>query len=280
MSSKNPSIRNNLLFFIFGILVGCTNEQVFFAQLSFFIILFLIKKLDKHFKIPHYYFWGLSGVCIGGLILMLAPGNYERLEFQNSTLDFDIYRMINYLKFELDFIFGVIKPFWFIIISLIIAQHYLCKIKFKINNQNLVILIVGCISSLVMMFSPGYHNGTNLFFFYCLLITTLSVIDFKTLNAIFPKNSFLFSQIILSIMLQFYLVSNQINIFNYANKLETEILEKKGDGEMDINVKPIELKTNRFIIYHSLHPSSESVRNQGIAKYYGINTIKTVVNVP
>ena len=81
-------------------------------------------------------------------------------------------------------------------------------------------------------------------------------------------------------MLQFYLVTNQINIFNYAKKLETEILERKGDGEMDIKVKPIKLKTNRFIIYHSLHPSSESVRNQGIAKYYSINTIKTVVNVP
>jgi hypothetical protein len=200
------------------------------------------------------------------------------LEFQGGTLTFDFNRMLNYLKFEMDFLFNVIKPLWFVFLLLIIAQYYIFKSKLKINKQNLVILVVGCISSFVMIFSPGYHNGTNLFFFYCLLITCLSVIDFRILNSIFPKNSFLFSQIILSIMLQFYIVSNQINIFNYAKKLESEILERKGDGEMDIKVKPIELKTNRFIIYHNLHSDENSPRNQGVAKYYGIHSIKVVDN--
>ena len=111
MSSDKVSIRDNMLFFIFGMTVGCTNEQVFFAQLSFFLILFILNKIRHYPSLPNFFHWSFIGVLIGGLALMLAPGNYTRLEFQSSSLAIDFNRILNYSKFEMDFLFNVIKPF-------------------------------------------------------------------------------------------------------------------------------------------------------------------------
>jgi hypothetical protein len=243
-------------------------------------MIFIIKELGLYNKIPQHYYWGLFGVIIGGLVLMLAPGNFARIDVQNTPIQFGVNHIIKYLKFEFYFLFSVLRPFWVIMFPISIVYYLFCRVKIKISGQSMIILFVGCISSIIMMFSPGYHNGTNLFFFYCILIVAISIFNFKEISLLLPKYSFLAIQIIITLCLQYYLVSNQIIIFNYANKLENEIITKKSRGEMDITVKKINLNTNRLIIYHALNENSLSPRNRGIAKYYGINTVKTFIESP
>ena len=69
---------------------------------------------------------------------------------------------------------------------------------------------------------------------------------------------------------------NQKKIYDYSFKLEQEILEKRHLGELDIEVKQIEIITNRFINYQSLFNKTTAVRNEGIAKYYNIKSIKAI----
>tara|TARA_B100000886_G_C20390566_1_gene478071 strand:- start:987 stop:1208 length:222 start_codon:yes stop_codon:yes gene_type:complete len=69
---------------------------------------------------------------------------------------------------------------------------------------------------------------------------------------------------------------NQKKIYDYSIALEQTILEKRNSGEKDIEVKQINIKTNRFINYQALFHKTNVLRNQGIARYYNINSIKTI----
>ena len=81
---------------------------------------------------------------------------------------------------------------------------------------------------------------------------------------------------LISIAFQGYMLVNQKKIYDYSVTLEQTILEKRDSGEQDIEVKQIDIKTNRFINYQSLFNKANVQRNQGIARYYNINSIKTV----
>ena len=72
------------------------------------------------------------------------------------------------------------------------------------------------------------------------------------------------------------MIVNQKKIYDYSIALEQTILEKRNSGEQDIEVKQINIKTNRFINYQALFNKANAQRNQGIAKYYNINSIKTI----
>ena len=79
-----------------------------------------------------------------------------------------------------------------------------------------------------------------------------------------------------SIVFQGYMLINQKKIYDYSVMLEKTILEKRNSGEQDIEVEQIDIKTNRFINYQALFNKTNALRNEGIAKYYNINSIKTI----
>ena len=83
-------------------------------------------------------------------------------------------------------------------------------------------------------------------------------------------------QIISLFIFNGYLLVNQIKIFNYAKAIETEIIEKKQNGEENIVVKQINLKTNRFINYLAMFDVTSDLRNEGIARYYNVKTIRAI----
>ena len=69
---------------------------------------------------------------------------------------------------------------------------------------------------------------------------------------------------------------NQKKIYDYSVELEQIILKKKYSGQQNIIVKQIDIKTNRFIKYQALFNDVMDRRNQGVAKYYDIQSIKTI----
>lgn len=66
-----------VLFFIAGIVSGWTNENLFAAQVFFIVCVFFLLRRDN-ISIPVWMVSGLVGVCIGGLLMIAAPGNYIR----------------------------------------------------------------------------------------------------------------------------------------------------------------------------------------------------------
>lgn len=260
---------NKLIVFLFGLIVGCTNEHVFAAQLSFFFVLFFYSRINRSIKLPTFFFQSFFGVAIGGAILVFAPGNSIRAQTLNNPISFN--RVIDYIGYDIVWLVDYIKPFWLIMIPLTLYYCYYYKQKIEISYQSLIILMIGIVSSIAMVVSPSYHSGTNLFFYICLLIFTFSNIDFS----LFSKK-LIYINIFFSIVLQLYMCSNHFSIKQYDENLEKVILSERMNGKKDIVVHSIQLKTNRFIHYYGIEKDPHRPRNLHIANYYGINSIRSI----
>jgi len=264
--------QNKLSFYFFGIISGCTNEHVFIAQFIFFILLRIINRINHHDKIPQFYYHSLLGVLTGGAILMLAPGNFIRAQTINSKIS--LTNIIDYLSYDLFWFINSIKGFWIIVIPLLLIHYFYYNNKFEIKKTNIIILFMGIMSSLAMSFSPSYHNGTNLFLFFCIIIFVLSIFDYS----FFPKRLF-FLYIMINLMIYSYLYDNHKFINEYALSIEKTILDEKMKGNDEIIVNNISIKTNRLISYNAIPNNPSFARNKGIAKYYGIKTIRSIDNI-
>ena len=269
------SRKRNLIFFIIGIIVGCGFEHVFISQLFCFLLLAILKISKRVSFLPYYTSYSFAGIIIGGAILMFAPGNFVRLRYSGLELSFNLSHIINYWSFEINWILSYIKYLWIIFFLVSLFYFFVLKRKFVFNNNSFSILSIGFISILSLSLSPVYHNCTNLFFYYCLLIFLLSLFNTDMISNKILNFAFIIIFLI-SIIFQGYMLVNQKKIYDYSISLEQTILEKRNSGEQDIEVKQIDIKTNRFINYQALFNKADVQRNQGIAKYYDINSIRTI----
>ncbi len=174
---KDYSNKRNLLFFIIGIIVGCGNEHVFISQLFCFSLLAILKISKKVSFLPFYTSYSFTGILIGGSILMFAPGNFSRLKYSNLELGFNLDSIVNYWTFEINWIFSYIKYLWIIFFVISFFYFFILKRKFVFKLDSFLILSIGLVSILSLSLSPAYHNCSNLFFYYCLLIFLLSIFE-------------------------------------------------------------------------------------------------------
>lgn len=72
-------------FFLFGIVAGWTNENMFVAQLFLIISTSVLLKKEERY-VPSWFIAGIVGLCIGGAFMLLAPGNFVRSEMVNESL--------------------------------------------------------------------------------------------------------------------------------------------------------------------------------------------------
>jgi hypothetical protein len=261
--------RNKLSFYFFGIISGCTNEHVFVAQFIFFILLSIINRINHHYKTPQFYYHSLFGVLTGGAILMFAPGNFIRAQTINSKIS--VTKIIDYLSYDLFWVIDSLKGFWIIVIPLFLLHYFYFNNKFQIKMPNIIILFMGIISSLAMSFSPSYHNGTNLFLFFCIIIFVLSIFDFSIFS-----NKLFFLYLMINLMVFSYLYENHKFINEYALSIEKTILDEKMKEKDEIIVNNISIKTNRLVHYYGIENSPDLPRNIHISTYYGIKSIKSV----
>ncbi len=269
------SFKRNVFFFLFGIIVGCGFEHVFISQLFCFFLLAILMVLKKVSFLPFYTLYSFFGILIGGSILMFSPGNFSRLEYSQLELAFDLNLILDYWTFQINYILSDMKYLWIIFILISFPYLFLFKRKFILRINSFLILIIGFVSIISLSLSPVYHNSTNLFFYYCLLIFLLSLFKIEKLS----KNAlnFTFTLFFLfSITFHGYMLINQKKIYDYSVELEQIILKKKYSGEQNIIVKQINIKTNRFIQYQALFNEEMDRRNQGVARYYDIKSIKAI----
>ena len=109
---------------------------------------------------------------------------------------------------------------------------------------------------------------------FCIIIFILSAIDFS----IFPKQLFIIN-IFINLLIFFYLYDNHRFINEYEESTERIILNEIMKGNDEIIVNKILIKTNRLINYNAISENPSFARNKGIAKYYGIKTIRSIDNI-
>tara|TARA_B100000519_G_scaffold145816_1_gene126650 strand:- start:6444 stop:7754 length:1311 start_codon:yes stop_codon:yes gene_type:complete len=267
VNGKNYS--GSYSFTLLGLIVGCTNEHVFIAQLFFFISLFILNKKSVIKELPSFFYPSFFGVFSGGLILLLSPGNFVRASSTNVILSID--SIIKYLIYDLTWVTHDIKPFWFMVILLIIVNHFLNKRSLLVSMPHILILSLGIISSVSMALSPSYHSGTNLFLFISIIIFVLSSINISTFSHYLS-----YLNIILTLLLFMYLYQSHNFINDYFFDTEQEILSEKNKGNYNLIIKNINIETNRLVHYYAIENNPNRPRNIHISKYYGIKSIRSV----
>ena len=58
------------------------------GRLSYFVIIFMILCKLKNIKLPMWCFVGLGSALLGFILLIAAPGNYIRLDYVVSDIEF------------------------------------------------------------------------------------------------------------------------------------------------------------------------------------------------
>ena len=254
---------------IMGLIVGCTNEHIFIAQLFFFFViyfLYLIKKIE----VPIYFYRSFIGVFLGGLVLFSSPGNFVRAKTMEFNLSFD--SILNYLNYEITWLVLFIKPLWFLFIPLVVVYLFQGK-SLRYESQTIFLLITGIISSLAMSFSPSFHNGTNLFFFFTLITFFLSLFDVPRIG-----NWLLIGITLATFALFYYLLHHHFLINNYDKETKKFITNQKIKGNLELVVNKYPSTTNRLINYYGIENDLNRARNRHIAEYYGLISIKTTDN--
>lgn len=272
------NILNNILLFIYGLLCGCSNENVGCAVIVL-EILYIIGYKKKYNKVPIWAILGLVGTIIGYLFLVLAPGNYIRLDSRYHYVKIGSIpnRIIDLTIFTLshigELIILVITSFIFLIIKY--KKHSIIKDYF----HQFVFIITSIVSIYSLVISPMYPIRCLFFPFICLLIVFIYNISYINFDNIKIKRSMYVLICILIVILgidyikqyKYICESNKV-ISNEINYIRLQ----KSKGINDIVIDKMYKGRGRYNIYSELEfvcLEDNVWVNSWVSKYYGINSI-------
>lgn len=270
------NIKNDILLFIYGLLCGCSNENVGCA-LIVLEILYIIGYKKKYNKIPLWAILGLIGTIIGYIFLLISPGNYIRVDSRYHYVDF------NYIPNRIwDLTIFTLSHIGEIVVLVILSSiFFLKKNKNILKNyyHQIVFIITSIISIYSLTVSPIYPVRCLFFSFICLLIVfiyNISNIDFNC------KRLRLCSYVVTFILLVMF-SKDYIKQYNYINKSNKVISSQinyinyqKSIGNYDIVIDSTYMDKGRYNIFSELEfvCIKENIWvNSWVAKYYGINSI-------
>ena len=268
--SKNISLINNKIlcccFGFLGIIAGWTNENLGLTLFILIVVFIYLYWLENR-KI---YFWcicGLIGVALGAVALILAPGNFVRMELSGKEVNiinnlFNITRMFfksNYL----------LLPNCIVLILMIVSKK---KMDYKI----LSIYIFGLIVSMyAMLGSPVYANRAKIGSLLFVIIACCYLYKYLNLeNLNIRKIVAVLTIAMISILFSEYkLAVNDIKDYKIRNDKKIEIiLNEKEKGNLDIVVEPNYPKT-KYAAPFGLEDLPAERKPTSFAKYYGVRTV-------
>lgn len=249
---------------IFGVIAGWTNENTAGAMILI-VLLFFYYYWVREWKIPVWGVFGLIGGILGFMIMILAPGNFERA---GDTSGLGLY-VLGYRLFNCTLTF-----FYYcgtaILLSLVffILYNRFPKQKDKAVIKIALIYTIAAVAAVyAMLLSPTFPRRA-LFGVVTFLIIGMGILYY---HLDFSNHRFL-RQIRLSVIVvgligflfTFYIASKEINIYRHmVNDREKAIETAKLEG-----VDSCEFERYDGGIYiHGEDPFSETL----MTRYYGIN---------
>lgn len=278
------SITRAILFFIFGIIAGWTNENMGPA-LIFLIIAFLILiRIDNKGRIPIWTLTGLLGVMLGYYILFTAPGNYIRIGESDASI-WDIFSFSIFLQrlqsVAKGFFFSLLIPtIIYIILLLIYRRRKNTENNRKIFRASLLFYLSALVALLVLLFTPGF--GRHVLFG----ITTLGIIPVVLIyaNIGFKTNKKRFIHIFLFVLIFLIFLFDYCNKFNYFNNVDKFwkkralfVEQQKAKGIKDIIFTDY-IKPDYHTGMYDMYDCPECWINRMYARYYGLNTVRVRPN--
>ena len=282
----------NLWMFFLGLLAGCSHETT-----NCWIILVLTYWLYENKKDRNLQFWKISGYvgfCLGYVLLILAPGNFSRLQLQQHSSHVVMTGALLESKLaELAIILFFHFILWYFIISFYIKfkRH---KDRFQSKSTSLYLnlakafVFIACGSGFTMFFIPS--NGLRTAFLNLAYLTIASALLFRVqdMNGIsFINNAgkrFLcfIGGAYLIVTMFFSLWGNYINWDYWSDMVLYIKAESEKSLAVSLEIPPSPASHSNLWLYGSgLHLVPIPVVHDGthefnrmISIYYGIKGIK------
>lgn len=264
-----------ILFGVLGILAGWTNENSG-ASLVFILLAYIIfTKFVHKQKIQKIELTGIIGVILGFIIMIIAPGNFERATAYTDNSPFIVKllkRFIDITETTSDFL---IIP---IIIITILLSIYIFN-KQKIDKKVYVFIFGTVIAIYSMIVSPTFpERSWTIMIVYMIITCGILLYDLK-LNHKVKKFIIMDSIIILSV----FFVNSYILVFkdsyNFYNVWQgrIDIIEqgkKKGIYEYEFQPAYTTRKQSASYGLGDLYLDKDDANNKTYARYFGIKSIK------
>lgn len=270
--------------FIFSLIVG-NGIEVLSPILCTYGFLFLIFEwnnlprktlLISAFKIV--------GIILGTLVLVLAPGNFERAQNFPQGIHFDLVSLFSNLGNVTWVFFSFTKTllmysfFTAVLIYLLNPEKLFDKIKLRRLS---FILFISALSSLIPMTAIDVHFTTRRTTFYFSITMALALIywllSFQNkirFKLSLKKSQALFLLVILvtagsiaydisgAIPIRKKFLARHQQLLNYENKNDIVLLDS------------LTLKAPKSLFYEEIVPDENYWVNSCIARYYGVNRVK------
>jgi hypothetical protein len=273
----------SLLFIFAGILAGCSVENSA-AGIIFFLISYFVLKKIRHNKLTYFEILGCIGFFLGFVILVLAPGNYERLSLMktlNDTEPFLLKLTRRFIPLSMLF-FQHIFPFFSI--SIIIFYYIFQKEK-RLKSLSVCYFFASAATLYSMILTPFFPPRAIMMGIVLSCVNFLYLFFQMDIKITFPYEKvvylayiFLFLFCINSILIA---GKNTFGIYQKWQKRDKYILTERETGNLNISVKaPIPAEDRHTALYglDDLHMNTtESWLNRPIAQYYRINSIQGVI---
>lgn len=280
---SSNSIWKVLLFFIFGIVAGWTNENMSVATIFMIAILCIYQKRNDN--LPYWMISGLIGLCIGCIIMLAAPGNYIRSEAISESLNLEQESIFMQIVDRLTVFLSVYKRH---LLLLLIIYFLALILFFKTNDKNennfliifisLLLMITAHVAFFILVASPVFPERA----LFC--VVTFMVLGTSILYSNI-KFKGTFSQLanILFIMLLCVVFSIDYNrkyssiylISKTFRDREMLLEEQKNEGKEDIVLE------GRIGIHHKfgfvdLDADPYAPLNVDYARFYNVHTVRVI----
>lgn len=278
------SILKCVLFLIFGIIAGWTNENIFIAQVFFILFLFFLLRKSK-FKIPGWAITGLIGVCIGGIIMLVAPGNFIRSEVVNEALgltdksfiDNVLYRVgkafYRYLIYILPLVLAYV-----VILFLYVEKTNRDRINKGVIRISILFFVSAHIAWVVMcasaIFPPRATFGIITF-----IVVAIGIIygDMNLNKGVYKKVNLIVSMFLIGIFITLYIIEYRDihTISSVSEEREAYIEQQKTEGNKNIIFHDKIILPKRYQ-FEDLTDNPNAGYNRSYADYYAIDSVKVI----
>lgn len=272
-----------ILIFLYGLFIGCMNENTGCALLVSIILFNILYKIKYH-KIPKWSHFAFIGVLLSYIFLLVSPGNFIRQDIMYSS-SYYTYLPIYEKAIDLTRVTEkTIGPILLIsILSSIIVFSKKKNIKEYIKEYGLqtIFYIFSFISIYSLVLSPVYYERCWMFAFIFLLI----VIGLNINTLYNSKYSFQIKKVMVFLMIALSfrtfkvydkaiddLTSTRLTVENDVEYLKSQ----KEKGIKDIVITTIPQSKSKYNIINKdefLFEDKDDWLNQWIAKYYGVDSI-------
>ena len=283
LPKNKDNIKLTVLFFLFGIIAGWTNENMGVALIVMLVLLLFYLKSDGT-KIPRWFIAGLAGAIIGCAFMIAAPGNYARMGMvseESSPVLFLIGRFFAAIAAYYYYSLGL--SLVFALLFCIARSYTKPDINKRLENSLVTILIIGAIVATLAMSASPIFPGRAIYG-----INTLLILSSAILFANLDFSKFLvkrISSILIIFGLLFFLSDyyRGCRELSHASKVYEErtkaVVEGKASEEQDIILHEIIAEPETGFFHHfDLSHDSLDWHNRMYSRYYDIHSVKVIPN--